>query len=103
MEIVGLNKNNVLEISRLKQEEDWVREFRVQSYENFCKLGMPDFGPKIELDFDKIIYYKANDKDMKNSWDEIDTNVKKELDNLGVLESEKHLDGMGVQYESEVI
>ena len=65
---------------------------------------MPDFGPKIELDFDNIIYYKSRqESEIKNNWNDINCSVKNELDNLGVLESEKHLDGIGVQYESEVI
>ena len=65
---------------------------------------MPDFGPKIELDFDNILYYKSRqESEIKNNWNDINCSVKNELDNLGVLESEKHLDGIGVQYESEVI
>ena len=66
---------------------------------------MPEFGPKIDLDFSEIIYYKSNkqDDDIKNNWNNVLKPVVDELDSLGVLESEKHLGGMGVQYESEVI
>ena len=104
MEIKGLSQANIEKISEIKEDEDWVREFRLQSFENFNKLEMPSFGPKYDLDFDKITYYKnENGKEIKSSWNNINEDIKCELSCLGVLESEKHLDGMGVQYESEVI
>ena len=105
MEIKGLSDDNILKISHIKEEEDeWALKYRIDSYHNFLKLGLPDFGPKIELDFDNIIYYKSRqESEIKNNWNDINCSVKNELDNLGVLESEKHLDGIGVQYESEVI
>ena len=105
MEIVGINKDKVLTISNIKKEDDWVQKFRLQGYDAFSKLDMPKFGPKIELDFDNIIYYKDNlvDKALTDDWNNILKPIRDELDDLGVLESEQHLDGMGVQYESEVI
>lgn len=105
MELVGLNRETVNQVSKIKQEADWIREYRLKSYEAFEKLENPTFGPKLDIDFSKIIYYKNNEKEdkIKDSWDDIDTEIVDELDNLGVLESECHLDGIGVQYESEVI
>ena len=105
MEIVGLNKDNILAISKIKKEEKWVRDFRLQGFVAFNELSMPKFGPKIELDFNNIIYYKDNlsDKLITNDWNNILKPIRDELDDLGVIESEQHLDGMGVQYESEVI
>ena len=105
MEIVGIDSDKVLQISKKKKEDEWVQKFRIDSYEKFEKLGMPEFGPEIDLDFSKIIYYKtsASDEEIKNNWNNILKPVRDELDDLGVLESEKHLGGMGVQWESEVI
>lgn len=104
MEIKGLSDDNILKISHIKEEDEWALKYRIDSYHNFLKLSLPDFGPKIELDFDNIIYYKSRqESEIKNNWNDINCSVKNELDNLGVLESEKHLDGIGVQYESEVI
>lgn len=104
MEIKGLSDDNILKISHIKEEDEWALKYRIDSYHNFLKLGLPDFGPKIELDFDNIIYYKSRqESEIKNNWNDINCSVKNELDNLGVLESEKYLDGIGVQYESEVI
>ena len=105
MEIVGLNEENVKKISKIKKEDEWVRDFRLNGYKSFINQSNPSFGPEINLNYDDIIYYKSNeaDKKLENDWNNILKPVKDELNELGVLESEKHLDGMGVQYESEVI
>ena len=105
MEIKGIDKEKVELISNIKKEDSWVKKFRLDSYEKYKKLGMPEFGPEIDLDFSSIIYYKANEQDeaIKSDWNNVLKPVVDELDSLGVLESEKHLGGMGVQYESEVI
>ncbi len=103
MEIVGLNEENIRKISEIKHEEQEVLDFRLKSYELFKKLEMPNFGPKFSLDFDKVIYYKSRENGINTNWDKIDNNIKCEFQSLGVIDSEKYLDGIGVQYESEVI
>lgn len=105
LELVGIHKEVVEKISEIKEEAEWIKNYRLQSYEAFQRLENPDFGPPIHMDLDKIVYYKNNEKEdrMKDRWDDIDTEIVEELGSLGVLESECHLDGMGVQYESEVI
>lgn len=105
MELIGLNKSNIEKISKIKNEDSWVKDFRLDAYSSFKKQTMPKFGPEIELDFKSIIYYKSNDADKKieSDWNNVLKPVVDELDALGVLESEQHLGGMGVQYESEVI
>ena len=40
---------------------------------------------------------------MSNDWNRISCSIKNELDGLGVIDSEKKMDGLGVQYESEMI
>ena len=103
MEIIGLNEENIKKISEIKHEEQDVLDFRLKSYELFKKLDMPNFGPKFSLDFDKVIYYKSRENGINTNWDKIDNNIKCEFQSLGVIDSEKYLDGIGVQYESEVI
>jgi len=67
MEIKGIDREKVEEISNIKKEDSWIRDFRLNSYEKFEKIGMPEFGPKVDLDFSEIIYYKSSkqDKDIK--------------------------------------
>lgn len=105
MEVVGINEENVKKISDIKQEEQWIKDYRVQSYQYFESLPMPSFGPTIDLDFSKIIYYKNNDKDkmIQNDWNNVLKPIVDDLDSVGVREAEIHMGGMGVQYESEVI
>jgi len=105
MELKGLNLDTILKISEIKKEASWILDYRKQSLSFFEKLEMPSFGPKFSVDFDSIIYYKNQnqEKNISNDWNKVNQDVRSELDTLGVLESEHHLDGMGVQYESEVI
>ena len=105
MEIVGLSEEKVKKISEIKNESDWVLDYRLKGYKSFVEQSLPLFGPEINLNFDDVIYYKNNERDKKleNNWNNILKPVVDELDSVGVLESEKHFDGMGVQYESEVI
>lgn len=105
MEIVGLNKEKVKKVSKIKNEDKWVLDYRLKGYESFVSQKMPDFGPGININFDDVIYYKSDkqDKLLESDWNNILKPVVDELDSVGVLESEKHFGGMGVQYESEVI
>ena len=105
MEIVGLNKEKVKKVSKIKNEDKWVLDYRLKGYESFVSQKMPDFGPEININFDDVIYYKSDkqDKLLESDWNNILKPVVDELDSVGVLESEKHFGGMGVQYESEVI
>ena len=104
MEIKGLTKENILKISEHKKEADWVKDYRLKSYEYFEKMNknLP-FGPKFKLNFDDIIYYKSTTDELTDDWSKVMKPIKSELDKLGVLESEQYMAGMGVQYESEVI
>ena len=104
MEIKGLTKDNIIKISTHKKEDTWVKDYRIKSYEYFEKMNKTlPFGPKFSLNFDDIIYYKSATDELTDDWNKVMKPIKSELDKLGVLESEQYMDGMGVQYESEVI
>ena len=57
MEIIGLNEDNIEKISNIKCEDIWVSEYRKKAYKSFLNQQMPSFGPNVDLDFNKIIYY----------------------------------------------
>ncbi len=104
MEIKGLTKDNIIKISDHKKENDWIKKYRIESFDYFTKMSKKlPFGPKFNLNFDNIIYYKSATDDLTNDWNKVLKPIKSELDSLGVLESEQYMDGIGVQYESEVI
>ena len=101
----GLSKDTVIEISKMKDEPQWMLDFRLRSYEIFMKKPMPTWGADLStIDFQNIYYYaKASEKVEKN-WDDVPDNVKKTFDKLGIPEAEKKfLAGVGAQYESEVV
>ena len=105
MEIIGIDKDKIKAISSKKDESSDILKFRLDSYNNFLNIDMPKYGPKIDINFDKIVYYKSNEVDDKiqSDWSNVLRPITDKLNELGVIESEKHLSGMGVQWESEVI
>ena len=101
---IGISEDVVRQISLTKNEPEWMRDFRVQSYQKFTKLSNPSFGPYLNVDFDKIHYYKKVGDKVENSWDDVPKDVKDTFDKIGLPEAEqKYLAGVGAQYESEVI
>jgi len=91
-------------ISKIKNEDDFMLNFRLECLEKFNKLGNPNFGPELNIDYDSITYYKEREEKLTNNWDNISSSIKKEFDDLGVIQAEKkYLDGIGAQYDSEVI
>ncbi len=103
IEIKGLNLENIKKISKLKNEEDYFLNYRIDSFKKFKEQKDPDFGPKYKINYDNIIYYKSVQDDIKKDWKSVDSSIQEEFNGLGVIESEKELDGIGIQYESEVI
>ena len=101
----GLSKETVISISKMKNEPQWMLDFRLRSFEIFMQKPMPTWGGDLSvIDFQNIYYYaKASDKVEKN-WDDVPENVKNTFDKLGIPEAEKKfLAGVGAQYESEVV
>ena len=101
----GLSKETVISISKMKNEPQWMLDFRLRSFEIFMQKPMPTWGGDLSvIDFQNIYYYaKASDKVEKN-WDDVPDNVKNTFDKLGIPEAEKKfLAGVGAQYESEVV
>ena len=99
----GLSKSKVIEISKIKKEPKWMRDFRVNSYQKFEELPNPAFGPELKINFDDITYYKKVGKN-ENNWENVPKEIKDTFDKLGIIEAEqKYLAGIGAQYESESI
>lgn len=100
----GLTKEKVIEISKAKQEPKWMLDFRLQSFDTFEKLDNPTFGPKLNIDFNDIEFYKKVTDSISNKWEDVPKDVKKIFDKIGLPEAEqKYLAGVGAQFESEVI
>lgn len=105
MEIKGIDEEKIVEISRLKDEPEWMCNFRLKAYQKFLESPQPSFGPELKIDFDAITYYKTRaSSKVEKSWDDVPDNVRETFDKLGLPEAEKkYLAGIGAQYESEVV
>ena len=99
-----LNVDTVKEISKIKDEPKWMTDFRVKSYEYFKESEQPNFGPKLDIDFDIITYYKKITDNVENNWAKVDCSIKDTFDNLGLIDAEKkYLDGVGAQFDSDAV
>ncbi len=101
----GLDREIVAQISELKGEPEWMRDFRLRSLEIFWKKPLPQWGGDLsQINFDDIYYYLKPTDDSATSWDDVPAEMKKTFDRLGIPEAEqKFLAGVGAQYDSEVI
>lgn len=100
----GLTEEKIREISSIKNEPDWMLDFRLKALNKFNELSNPIFGPEIRVNFDEINYYKRVSDKVASSWNDVDKDIKKTFDEIGLPEAErKYLDGTHAQFESEVI
>ena len=96
----GLDEETVRIISAKKEEPEWLLEFRLKAYRHWLTLEMPHWAhlniPPI--DYQDIIYYAApKKKEGPKSLEEVDPELLKTFDKLGIpLEEQKHLSGMAV-------
>jgi Fe-S cluster assembly protein SufB len=103
----GLTREIVERISAMKNEPDWMREFRLKAYELFLAKPMPTWGDTAllsEIDFADIHYFVKSTDKTERSWDDVPEDIKRTFDRLGIPEAErKFLAGVSAQYESEVV
>src|SRR5438128_980766 len=103
----GLSERTVRYISEVKEDPDWVREFRVGALKTFLEKPLPTHWASKDLeaiDFDKIRYYLAPRTAAKRSWDEVPEDIKRTFERLGIPEQErKFLAGVEAQFDSEAV
>ena len=101
----GLSADLVREMSWMKGEPNWMRDFRMKSLDRFERRPMPNWGGDTsEIYIDDIYYYvKPTDKQAKD-WDDVPETIKDTYEKLGIPEAErKYFAGVTAQYESEVV
>ncbi len=101
----GLDKDVVAEISAMKGEPTWMRDFRLKSLQEFERKPLPRWGGNVaEIDFQNIFYYLKPMEEQGKTWDDVPGDIKRTFDKLGIPEAEqKFLSGVGAQYDSEVV
>ncbi len=96
----GLNENIIRFISAKKNEPEWMLEWRLKAYQQWLKMKEPNWGnlQYPPIDFQDIIYYSApKQKITIDSLDDIDPELKRTFDKLGIsLDEQKRLSGVAV-------
>ena len=70
-----LNEDFIINLSNNKGEPLWMKNFRLNSYKKFLELDNPSFGPKINIDFDNLVYHKGLFAPPSCSWENVDKKV----------------------------
>lgn len=101
----GLTEELVREISKQKNEPDWMLEKRLKALKLFQETPLPSWGPNLkDLNLDEIVYFVRPDAKESTTWDEVPEEIKSTFERLGIPEAERsHLAGVGAQYDSDVV
>lgn len=101
----GLTPTIVDQISKEKNDPEWMHEFRLKSLDIYNKLEVPEWGPSIDgLDMDNIVTYVRPKTKMSAKWEDVPEEIKNTFERLGIPQAErKSLAGVGAQYDSELV
>ncbi|MBS3109442.1 Fe-S cluster assembly protein SufB [Candidatus Woesearchaeota archaeon] len=102
---LGLTREIVETISRMKNEPDWMLQKRLHSFDVFMQKDIPKWGVDLSpLDLKQIIYYMRPDAERTQKWENLPEDIKKTFERLGIPAAERTvLGGAGAQYESDVV
>ncbi|PIJ61850.1 Fe-S cluster assembly protein SufB [Mesotoga sp. H07.pep.5.3] len=101
----GFGESQVIDISKRKNEPEWMLKKRLQSFKAFSLSSKPGFGVSTEsLDLSRIISYLGPDSDKHRSWDDVPQEIRETFEKLGIPEAEREsLAGVGAQFDSEIV
>ena len=98
----GLNEDIIRLISKKKEEPEWLLQWRLEAFAIWQKMTEPEWAHVhyTKPDFQAISYYAApKQKKQLNSLDELDPEMRKTMDRLGIsLEEQKRLSGVAVDF-----
>ena len=96
----GISEEIVRELSRVKEEPEWMTEFRVKAYHAWKEMEEPTWfnATYNKPDFENLLYYSApKKKPQLDSLDDVDPNIRETYEKLGIpLEEQKMLSGVAV-------
>ncbi len=101
----GLTKEIVEQISKEKNDPEWMHDFRLKSLDIYNHMDLPDWGPSLDgLDMDHIVTYVRPNTTMSAKWSDVPEDIKDTFDRLGIPKAEREsLAGVGAQYDSELV
>jgi len=96
----GISEEIVRELSRVKEEPEWMTDFRVKAYHAWKEMEEPTWfnATYKKPDFENLLYYSApKKKPQLDSMDDVDPNIRETYEKLGIpLEEQKMLSGVAV-------
>src|SRR5882757_7394130 len=97
----GLTEDTIRLIVKIKNEPDWMLDFRLKAYRHWLTMTEPKHWPHIsypEINYQDVIYYSApKQKATKASLDEVDPELLRTFEKLGIpLTEQKQLAGVAV-------
>ena len=100
----GINADVVRQISEMKEEPQWMLDFRLEALEIFESKPMPEWGGDIDIDFQDIYYYLKPTEGQGKTWEEVPEEIKDTFERLGIPQAEReYLAGVKAQFDSEVV
>ena len=95
----GLDEEVIRRISEIKQEPEWLLEWRLKAYHHWLNMKEPNWA-KVHypsIDYKSISYYSAPRKKSANSLDEVDPEILETYKKLGIpLDEQKMMEGVAV-------
>ena len=101
----GLTREFVIELSKIKNEPDWMLERRLAAFELYIKTPMPNWGPNLTgLDLKGIKYFTDPNLPETDSWEDLPSEITDVYKKLGIPQAEiEYLGGVGAQYDSGIV
>jgi Fe-S cluster assembly protein SufB len=101
----GLNEDVIRGLSAMKNEPEWMLDFRLKAYKIFLEKKMPNWGADLSgINFDEIHYYIKPSDHQEKDWGDVPDEVKQTFERLGVPQAERSfLAGVKAQYDSEIV
>ncbi len=101
----GLTAEIVEQLSKDKNDPEWMREFRLNALKIYNELKEPEWGPDISgLNIENIATYVRPNTKMQGKWEDVPQDIKDTFEKLGIPQAERtSLAGVGAQYDSELV
>jgi Fe-S cluster assembly protein SufB len=101
----GLSIDTIHNISKYKKESDFMKNYRIDAYNQFLKSKEPSFGPDLSfIDYNSFTYFKTEAEHVSKSWEDVPVEIRNTFSKLGIQEAEaKYLSGVIGQYDSTAV
>ena len=92
----GVSREVIQELSKIKDEPQWMRDLRLKSYDIFERKPIPTWGVDLSgLNLDELVLYSPPEAGRFDSWDDVPEEMKKTYEDLGIPQAEReHLAGV---------